>query len=317
MKCDICGGSNIKLVFDRLEGFDYEGHYFALRKCSDCKTGALDPKLLFEEVENSCYADDYHAYHNVRPKNNIFQRLKNFIKKSALSYYLGYGKKRFWQLIFYSPFLRMAFYPKYVENGRVLDIGCGIGKYLHYLKELGWNVYGVDISKRAVEGARASGLDKVFQGELQDVGLEDNLFDVVDMHHVFEHVPDPNRTLREVHRVLKPGGEVVFTLPNSSSLAARLFGRHWGGIDIPIHLFYFNRKSLEYALSKNGFKVNKVYYSDTFRGCAAGLAHLLFFNGRKYEKYFLPFGIALDLVFEPLLQKFGWGDQIMVKAKKV
>ncbi len=110
---------------------------------------------------------------------------------------------------------------------------------------------------------------------------------------------------------------MIITLPNFSSLAAKIFGKYWGGIDIPIHLFYFNHESLEYVLDKNGFKVSRVYYSDTFRGCAAGLSHLLFSDGRKYEKYFLPFGIALDLIFEPFFQRLGWGDQMIVKAEKI
>lgn len=316
MKCDVCGSNRVKVALDNLKSYEYKKHKFTLWRCLNCDVGFLEPKLLFEEVEDSCYADDYHAYHNVKPNDNIFQRLKNFIKHAALNYYLGYGPKKFWQRIFYSPFLRMSFYPEFVKGGKVLDIGCGIGKYLHYLEDLGWDVYGVDISSRAVEGARKSGLENVFQGELQEVRFESSFFDVVDLHHVFEHIPNPNETLKEINRILKPGGEVVITLPNFSSLAAKIFGKHWGGIDLPIHLFYFNRRSLDYVLKKNGFEIKKVYYSDTFRGCAAGLAHLFFKNGRKYEKYFLPFGIALDLVFEPLLQRLGWGDQIIVKARK-
>lgn len=317
MKCNICGSENVKTIFNKLKSHEYRGHSFTLKKCLHCRVGFLDPQPLFTEIEDSCYADNYHAYRDSQKSNGLLQKLKNFVKRSVLNYYLGYGSKKFWQSVFYSPFLRISFYPRFVSGGRILDLGCGAGKYLHYLEELGWDGYGLDVSKRAVEGARASGLDQVSEGELKDANFPNDFFDAVNMHHVFEHLPNPNETLQEVKRILKPGGEVIITLPNFSSLASKVFGKYWGGIDIPRHLFHFNHKSLEFVLAKNGFEMSEVWYSDIFRGFAAGLSYLFFSNARKHEKYFLPFGIALDLIFDPILQKLSWGDQITVKAKRV
>lgn len=316
MKCGICGSEKTETVFGNMEGYYYRGHHFSINRCFSCHGGFLYPQVLFTEVEGSCYADEYHAYQDFQKEEGWPGKMKRVIKQSALCRYLGYGTRKFLQFLSYPFFLRMSFYPRFVPNGKILDIGCGIGKYLHYLKALGWDVYGVDISERAVKKARSSGLRHIVQGELERAGFQDNFFDVVNMHHVLEHLPDPNKILRETRRVLKPGGEVIITLPNFSSLAFRVFGRYWGGMDVPRHLFHFNRKSLEFVLAKNGFEVSEVWYSDTFRGFSAGLSYLLFSDARSKEKYFLPFGIALDLVFDPILQMTGWGDQITVKAKK-
>lgn len=296
----------------------YKKEEFNIYQCPNCELVFLYPVASFKNIENEYYDKNYHAYQLLNNKKIFLKRLKDFIKKNALEQYLDYGNKKFWKKITYPFFIRISFYPKKVVNGKFLSIGCGAGKQLIYNKELGWDVYGVDVSKIAIQAAQSGGLNNVFGGSLKDAQFESSFFDVVDFHHVFEHISDPDNILKEVRRVLKKDGELTITLPNYSSLARKIFRKYWGGWDIPRHILFFNNNSLSNLLKNNGFQVKEVWFSDIFRGFSAGLSYFIFKeNARKYEKYFLPFGILLDLFFDPLFQIFGWGDQLTIKARKL
>ena len=316
MNCISCSNKdNFKIktynTFDKHEKF-------SIYECRNCGLGFLYPLIDFKDIENDYYAKEYHAYQLLNSKKSFSRRIKNFIKNNSLEQYLGYGHMAFWKKMLYPFFIRISFYPRKVVDGKFLSIGCGVGQQLVYNKALGWNVYGVDISTRAVEIAQKRGLKNIFNGTLEEVKFESNFFDVADMHHVFEHIGNPIETLTEVHRILKKDGEVIITLPNYSSFAKKIFGKYWGGWDIPRHFYFYDKNTLSYLLERNGFKVSEVWHSDIFRGISAGLSYLIFRkDARKYEKYFIPFGIALDLFFDPIFQRFGFGDQLTVKARKI
>jgi 2-polyprenyl-3-methyl-5-hydroxy-6-metoxy-1,4-benzoquinol methylase len=138
-------------------------------------------------------------------------------------------------------------------GGRLLDIGCGVGALVETLGHLGWNAEGIDTDEEVVAVCRARGL-RVSLGTLEEQRYPDNHFDVVTMMHVIEHVPDPVGTLREVHRILKPGGRVLMLTPNTKSLGRQRFGMLWLGLlEVPRHLCLFNGAILSLAAQRAGF----------------------------------------------------------------
>ncbi|MEK7546577.1 MAG: class I SAM-dependent methyltransferase [Patescibacteria group bacterium] len=314
INCKACGSLQVLFLFSSKIN---NNKSFSVFRCETCGAGFLDPQPDFKEIEEKYYAADYHAY-QLKPaeKLNLLEGAKKFIKKCCLAGFLKYGRPHLYHKIFYSFFLRMSFYPIYVRQGKVLDVGCGAGKYLGYLKELGWDTYGLDISRLAVDITTRANVGKIYSGDLEHNELPRNFFNVINFNHVFEHLPNPDKMLAEARKLLKPGGEIIIVLPNFSSLAAKVFKRNWGGFDIPRHLFFWNEKSLKIKLESCGFEVKKVFYSDTFRGLVAGLSYWIFGDGRKYEKYFLPFGIAADIIADPIFQQLRWGDQLTIKARK-
>jgi len=137
--------------------------------------------------------------------------------------------------------------------GRILDLGCGDGQYLHHLSLKGWETYGVDTSPIAVERARSKGLN-VFLGEVQDAGFPAGFFDVVTLRHVLEHVHSPSQTLSEVHRYLKDEGKLVLEIPILSSWDHRIArALSLCYYDIPRHLYHFTPATLGALLDKIGF----------------------------------------------------------------
>jgi ubiquinone/menaquinone biosynthesis C-methylase UbiE len=132
-------------------------------------------------------------------------------------------------------YLKVFYQPPH-GGARLLDVGCGAGKFLIEASMRGWAAEGVDFSKTAVDRALKQGLC-VHLGTLQEVGFPDHIFNVVRMSHVLEHLYDPLWTLREVRRILRADGKVHVAMPNAGSVNARLFGRHWWLIESPRHLF--------------------------------------------------------------------------------
>lgn len=149
-------------------------------------------------------------------------------------------------------------------RGRLLEVGCGTGSQLQAAREMGWEIEGVDISASAAAYARERlGID-VKIATLEQVAYPEASFGVVWLSHVVEHVPRPVQFLREVTRVLVPGGMAVISVPNSrglvhsaTNLVHRLRGRHGKdkfacSLSPPSHLYAFNEQSLRIALDASG-----------------------------------------------------------------
>ena len=140
----------------------------------------------------------------------------------------------------------------YRGSGRLLDFGCGAGKFLRRMRVLGWDVTGVDFSEAAVNAVRTSGL-KAFQGTLPHPELSERSFDVVTMRHSLEHVPDPLPILRAARELLARGGRLVDQVPNYASWEVDYFGDASPRLDIPRHMTHFTLSTLAAMLGRAGF----------------------------------------------------------------
>jgi SAM-dependent methyltransferase len=150
-----------------------------------------------------------------------------------------------------------------VRGRRVLDVGCGRGDTLAWLQRWGADVYGTQISRAAAQVARdLVGPDRIFVGELADAAYPDASFDCVTLWHVLEHVATPLPLLREIGRILRPGGFVYIEVPNAGGWAARRFRHHWLAYDVPKHLFHFCPRTLRALGRRAGLHcVREVHFS--------------------------------------------------------
>ncbi len=139
-------------------------------------------------------------------------------------------------------------------DGRpLLDVGAYTGVFVDIAARHGWDAWGLEPSRWAVERARAQGLHMV-QGTLDTADLPDAYFDVVTMWDVIEHLTDPDGALRQAHRLLKPGGLLVVHTIDIESLFARVMGPRWPWL-MEMHIYYFSRRTLRAMLEKRGFEV--------------------------------------------------------------
>lgn len=145
--------------------------------------------------------------------------------------------------------------------GDLLDVGCGTGDFLDCARAHGWRVRGTEVSAYACRAAGARGF-LVHQGEIWEAGLSADTVDVVTCWHVLEHARDPTRIVREIYRVLKPGGALFLATPNVEDYLFRAAYRLARGRRPPLyepderelHLFHFSPRTLRALLVSAGFQ---------------------------------------------------------------
>ncbi|WP_457742659.1 class I SAM-dependent methyltransferase [Thermococcus sp.] len=140
------------------------------------------------------------------------------------------------------------------KSGKALDIGCGTGNYTLELERRGFEVIGLDASGEMLKIARSKGLNCV-RGNAYSLPFPDDSFDLVLSVAMFEFIREPERVLREVYRVLKPGGEVLIGTMNGRS-AWFLFKRLKSLFVETAYRYarFYTPKELEELMRNAGFK---------------------------------------------------------------
>jgi ubiquinone/menaquinone biosynthesis C-methylase UbiE len=142
---------------------------------------------------------------------------------------------------------------------RVLDVGCGGGRFVAALRDAGADPVGVELAEGAVERARRNvpGADvRLVTGD-GSLPLGHGEIDLVWCSEVLEHVPDTVAFLTEVRRVLRQGGRLLVTVPDHGRLKRTLLAlAHYDAHYDPLgqHLHFYTRRSLARALHATGFE---------------------------------------------------------------
>tara|TARA_B100001123_G_C15291794_1_gene1017721 strand:+ start:1531 stop:2274 length:744 start_codon:yes stop_codon:yes gene_type:complete len=146
------------------------------------------------------------------------------------------------------------------EKKILLDIGCGTGLNANYLKEKGYEIYGIDVSQIAIDKFNEKG----FKGKIMDISqtldFKENFFDVVFASEVIEHISYTEGFLKEIKRILKPKGILYISTPNSSFWPYRilsLLGFTLSQVQHKGHVRFFNKKSLLKIFKDNKFQIEK------------------------------------------------------------
>ncbi|MGD9644896.1 MAG: class I SAM-dependent methyltransferase [Pirellulales bacterium] len=225
VRCCICGRDDGE---PQAVGEDFEYHTsadtFLAVRCPTCDLVYLNPRPSVEAIDR-IYPANYHAFDFSPEHFGFVYRVRRRLEaRRLLRYAKGLG-----------------------DHARILDVGCGDGFHLRLLRDFGnpnWRLEGVDLDLRAVQAARDAGLS-VHAGDLETLNLDEGSYDLVLLVMTIEHLAEPADVLREVARILKPGGQAIVVTDDAASPSCRLFrARYWGGYHFPRHWNLFERSSL-------------------------------------------------------------------------
>lgn len=265
--CPVCGGRERRKVYSDLTDrvFRCAPGKWDLFECGECKSSYIDPRPTQSTI-GLAYASYYtHTKDLVAKKEklNFFEWCKRSVANGYRNYKFGTRFRPAFPFGFLVSRLASSYtakidaefrhIPKAEEGGRILDVGCGDGKFLANAKQAGWDVVGVEPDPKAVIAARKKNII-VHEGMLNATEFEPESFDGITVRHVIEHIHEPVEILRHCHRLLKPGGWIWLETPNIEGIGHQLYGRNWRDLDPPRHLVLFTRSSIIRALKESGFE---------------------------------------------------------------
>ena len=134
---------------------------------------------------------------------------------------------------------------------KICEVGCSTGVFMEILSTYSSNVSGVEVGESQLAEVRRRGFE--CKNTIKDYSVDDP-FDLILMYAVVEHMRDPVTELKQAYDRLSAGGAIVIDVPNWDSFYRKVARRKWLWLIPPIHIQYFNRRSISQLLSNAGFK---------------------------------------------------------------
>lgn len=238
LQCRLCSSDRLgTLPF----GYGWDGRWFGAVHCRNCEAIFLDPQPTPADIARM-YTREYFE--------------KDFRCGHTGSYFDEATRYNLENDPLLQRIVRMKSPP-----AQFLEIGCAGGAFLTAAQSKGYVVTGIEFSDQAAQFAREHYRLNVFTGEITTAKLADNTFDIVFMGDVLEHILNPVPALKEIHRVLRPGGMIAIVCPSqTNTLYSRLgfifyglLGRRATVQLPPYHSFEYRPASIVRLLERCGF----------------------------------------------------------------
>lgn len=236
--CSLCGGRSVQPLFEPRN--DRKGWHYHVVRCPACSFLYRLPGIRPERL-GELYAGRYDKF---------------------LTGHYGVDRSRRYRLV-------MAAFAPFFDEGagrRLFDFGCGAGAFLEIAHERGFEPYGVDLSRAAVEHARTlpHGQNAYFGSPLDAPEIAAGGFDVITMWSVLAHLPEPVKDLTMLHDLLAPQGALLILTVNANAIYLKSMWNGWDGFT-ENHLKFFSPATLPILLRRAGFRalVIRPMYGDT------------------------------------------------------
>ena len=241
-KCPFCESENTK-HFLHLKDYFLSQEEFDIYMCDDCKLLFTSPRPA-PDIIGKYYKSENYLSHNEH-KKGLVPWIYNKVKKVNIRNKFDISAQN-----------------RTPENANrtkqhILDFGCGVGDFLHYAQQKGYETTGCDMS----EDARHFATDKLGKKVLtpeEVFSLPHSTFDVITMWHVLEHIDNLKHQTDQLFRLLKDNGRLVIAVPNYMSYDAQYYKEKWAAYDVPRHLNHFHKESLQNIFTGK-FQLEKIY----------------------------------------------------------
>lgn len=246
--CPLCDSEQLKpYSMKYAKGFPH----ISRTQCNNCRLVFANPMATADELvtfyTNYYNKDNFQALHY---KNEIQAHIDRISHTTPASLHQQY--------------------PWIATDGKgkkYLDIGAGLGVFMTLHHQLGYEIYGTEFDADALSFIQKNlPQANLFQGDLLAAPYAAEQFDVVQLHHVIEHILDPHSYMQYIYRILKPGGLLIIGTPDIGAPAYRLFRRlNLLTQKIPLivdgleHTMVFNKKNLRKLTQDYGFEVIQQY----------------------------------------------------------
>ncbi len=289
LECIACGDER---PIKRLKSFGG-----SLAKCTECGLVFRNPMPSYETIKKY-YKEDYSSI--------FFEEKTEIYRKGIFRHFLATSIKD-------------------KGEGRLLDVGSGYGIFLSLAKDLGWEVYGIELSEDACQFARKNFGLNVFYGDLKEASFPKDHFDVVTLWNVLDHTTNPLEQLLEIKQILKDNGLLFIRLPNflfqgkarciGDAFDKLFFGRTYLSRKISVsHLYAFTPFSIKNMLERAGFSIFRLRNTPPAKGDPYKVFPLLGDRLMNWTKN--SFFISCELLYHLSLGKILWGPSMEVFASK-
>jgi 2-polyprenyl-3-methyl-5-hydroxy-6-metoxy-1,4-benzoquinol methylase len=264
--CRVCGNTDKNtqyVVREMMFGFRDEFSYI---ECSFC--GCLQIEEYPNNIEKY-YPKGYWSHEIDKTFLASPNSIKNELRRQRTRHYLGLPNIGGWLLakIKSPPIIPIFTGWSWLETFKkaklnlksaILDIGCGTGETLYYLRQEGFsNLTGID---PFIENETSIPSIKILRKKIFDV---EDKFDFIMLHHSFEHMQNPHAVFDHLYQLLNPNRFLLIRIPVASSIAWNTYRNDWVQIDAPRHLYIHTVKSMQVLSKKYDFTISSIDY-DSF-----------------------------------------------------
>ncbi len=253
--CRICGNSDNNLLHNAREMMFGTKEEFDYIECVNC--GCLQIKEIPNDPAQYYTKDNYYSYlHDEIGKVKLYAKkllASHILKKES---FIGFLLEK----TFKTPFDRKWFELTDTNfASSILDIGCGSGVLLKNLQIAGFNnLTGADpyINKDILHG---DGLI-IYKKHIDELSGK---YDLIMLHHSFEHFPEPLESLQNMEKILAPAGHILLRIPVFPSYAWTKYGTSWVQLDAPRHFYLHSLKSIQILARKVNMEIKHIFYDST------------------------------------------------------
>ncbi|MGZ3847106.1 MAG: class I SAM-dependent methyltransferase [Flavisolibacter sp.] len=232
-KCPVCNSADINPLLS-VKDHSVSKEEFVIWQCGECSLRFTQDAPNEASIGSYYQSADYISHSNTNEGliNNLYQKVRNYTLNKKAGLVIS----------------------RTTKQGKLLDLGAGIGAFVNTMKQKGWDTTGIEPDEGARQQAK-----KLFNIELKETDslqqFKENSFDAITLWHVLEHVHQLHPYIQRLSALLKPTGKLFIAVPNYQSLDGSIYKTYWAAYDVPRHLYHFTPKAIDVLMREHGLRL--------------------------------------------------------------